>query len=75
LVFIDIEFILLTILLLLEFYNIIMGYKEIGYLIIYRVIIGLLTRNYEHPDEYWQGTEIAHRLYYGYGYLTWEWTI
>jgi phosphatidylinositol glycan class B len=48
-----------------------MRYKEIAYLVIYRVIISLLTRNYDHPDEYWQGLEVAYRLHYGYGYLTW----
>lgn len=26
------------------------------------------------PDEYWQSLEVAHRLVFGYGYLTWEWT-
>ncbi|EKX54838.1 hypothetical protein GUITHDRAFT_131834 [Guillardia theta CCMP2712] len=25
------------------------------------------------PDEYWQAPEVAHRMAYGYGYLTWEW--
>ncbi|XP_055636618.1 GPI mannosyltransferase 3 [Toxorhynchites rutilus septentrionalis] len=26
------------------------------------------------PDEYWQSLEVAHRLAFGYGHLTWEWT-
>ncbi|PRW18326.1 GPI mannosyltransferase 3 [Chlorella sorokiniana] len=25
------------------------------------------------PDEYWQSLEVAHRLVFGYGHLTWEW--
>ena len=25
------------------------------------------------PDEYWQAPEVAHRLVFGYGALTWEW--
>jgi phosphatidylinositol glycan class B len=25
------------------------------------------------PDEFWQGPEVAHRIVYGYGLLTWEW--
>lgn len=25
------------------------------------------------PDEYWQSLEVAHRLSFGYGSLTWEW--
>lgn len=27
------------------------------------------------PDEYWQSLEVAHRISYGYGYLTWEWVL
>lgn len=41
--------------------------------IIFRVINALLVRTYFAPDEYWQSTEIAHRLVYGRGYVTWEW--
>lgn len=26
------------------------------------------------PDEYWQSLEVAHKLSFGYGHLTWEWT-
>ena len=25
------------------------------------------------PDEFWQGPEVAHKLFFGYGHLTWEW--
>ncbi|XP_078237112.1 GPI alpha-1,2-mannosyltransferase 3 isoform X2 [Pogona vitticeps] len=25
------------------------------------------------PDEYWQSLEVAHRMVFGYGHLTWEW--
>ncbi|XP_040535911.1 GPI mannosyltransferase 3 isoform X2 [Gallus gallus] len=25
------------------------------------------------PDEYWQSLEVAHRVVFGYGHLTWEW--
>lgn len=25
------------------------------------------------PDEYWQSLEVAHKLTFSYGYLTWEW--
>ncbi|XP_059620266.1 GPI mannosyltransferase 3-like [Phlebotomus argentipes] len=34
----------------------------------------LLVKTSYVPDEYWQSLEVAHRLVYGYGYLTWEWT-
>ncbi|XP_015763312.1 PREDICTED: GPI mannosyltransferase 3-like isoform X2 [Acropora digitifera] len=31
-------------------------------------------RSYVSPrNEFWQGPEIAHRVVFGYGYLTWEW--
>uniref|UniRef100_A0A6I8QXS2 Mannosyltransferase n=1 Tax=Xenopus tropicalis TaxID=8364 RepID=A0A6I8QXS2_XENTR len=26
------------------------------------------------PDEYWQSLEVAHKMTFNYGYLTWEWT-
>uniref|UniRef100_A0A182PZW1 Mannosyltransferase n=1 Tax=Anopheles farauti TaxID=69004 RepID=A0A182PZW1_9DIPT len=26
------------------------------------------------PDEYWQSLEVAHKLAFDYGHLTWEWT-
>jgi len=26
------------------------------------------------PDEYWQTVEVAHKMVFGYGHLTWEWT-
>ncbi|XP_075161416.1 phosphatidylinositol glycan anchor biosynthesis class B isoform X2 [Haematobia irritans] len=25
------------------------------------------------PDEYWQSLEVAHKITFGYGHLTWEW--
>uniref|UniRef100_K7MK99 Mannosyltransferase n=2 Tax=Glycine subgen. Soja TaxID=1462606 RepID=K7MK99_SOYBN len=28
---------------------------------------------YFNPDEHWQGPEVAHRIAFGYGHLTWEW--
>ncbi|KAK9365228.1 Alg9-like mannosyltransferase family-domain-containing protein [Lipomyces kononenkoae] len=39
----------------------------------YRLQIALSTKTYFQPDEFWQALEPAHRLVYGYGYLTWEW--
>ncbi|KAI8060158.1 Alg9-like mannosyltransferase family-domain-containing protein [Gongronella butleri] len=40
----------------------------------FRWMNACLTRTYDNPDEYWQGPEVAHRLVFGQGYLTWEWT-
>lgn len=39
----------------------------------FRVANALSTKTFFQPDEYWQSLEPAHRLAYGYGYLTWEW--
>ncbi|WJX16760.1 hypothetical protein P8452_06750 [Trifolium repens] len=29
--------------------------------------------SYFNSDEHWQGPEVAHRITFGYGHLTWEW--
>lgn len=31
-------------------------------------------QTYFNPDEHWQALEVAHRITFGYGHLTWEWT-
>ncbi|KAL5183029.1 GPI mannosyltransferase 3 [Glycine soja] len=33
----------------------------------------ILVQTYFNPDEHWQGPEVAHRIAFGYGHLTWEW--
>ncbi|KAK9459828.1 Alg9-like mannosyltransferase family-domain-containing protein [Lipomyces oligophaga] len=42
-------------------------------ILLFRIINSFITQTYFQPDEFWQGLEPAHRLVYGYGYLTWEW--
>uniref|UniRef100_A0A0A1X6J3 Mannosyltransferase n=1 Tax=Zeugodacus cucurbitae TaxID=28588 RepID=A0A0A1X6J3_ZEUCU len=32
-----------------------------------------IVQTYYVPDEYWQSLEVAHKITFGYGYLTWEW--
>lgn len=32
-----------------------------------------LVQTFFVPDEYWQSLEVAHKISFGYGYLTWEW--
>jgi hypothetical protein len=32
-----------------------------------------LTKSFIHPDEYWQGTEIAYHMVYGGVNVPWEW--
>ncbi|RLN95459.1 hypothetical protein BBJ28_00007606, partial [Nothophytophthora sp. Chile5] len=43
----------------------------------FRLWNALFVRSSFNPDEYWQSTEVAHRLVFGYGYMcvrsTWEW--
>ncbi|KAF8033804.1 hypothetical protein BT93_C0153 [Corymbia citriodora subsp. variegata] len=38
-----------------------------------RVLNSLLVQTYFNPDEHWQALEVAHRIAFGYGHLTWEW--
>ncbi|PWY99880.1 hypothetical protein BCV70DRAFT_200792 [Testicularia cyperi] len=39
----------------------------------FRIVNALLTRTFFQPDEYYQSQEIAHRLVFGTGYVSWEW--
>lgn len=38
-----------------------------------RMLNSLLVQTYFNPDEHWQALEVAHRITFGYGHLTWEW--
>ena len=42
-------------------------------LLLFRVINAVIIQTFFVPDEFWQGPEVAHRIAFGYGYLTWEW--
>lgn len=44
------------------------------FLIIWRLCSVFIVQTFHVPDEYWQSLEVAHKLTFGYGYLTWEWT-
>jgi phosphatidylinositol glycan class B len=33
----------------------------------------VICKSYYVPDEYWQSLEVAHKMVFGYGELTWEW--
>ncbi|KAF4383844.1 hypothetical protein G4B88_016277 [Cannabis sativa] len=39
----------------------------------FRFVNALLVQTYFNPDEHWQALEVAHRIAFGYGHLTWEW--
>lgn len=38
-----------------------------------RCLMAIISRGYFVPDETWQSVEVAHKLIFGNGYLTWEW--
>lgn len=42
--------------------------------LIFRITNSLFVQTYFNPDEHWQALEVAHRITFGYGHLTWEWT-
>jgi len=42
-------------------------------LLLFRIFNAFLIQTFFVPDEFWQGPEVAHRIVFGYGYLTWEW--
>ncbi|GJX62428.1 GPI mannosyltransferase 3 [Tanacetum coccineum] len=42
--------------------------------IVFRMANSLFVQTYFNPDEHWQALEVAHRVTFGYGHLTWEWT-
>ncbi|KAI5067112.1 hypothetical protein GOP47_0017640 [Adiantum capillus-veneris] len=40
----------------------------------FRLLNALVLQTFFNPDEYWQSVEVAHRIVFGYGHLTWEWS-
>ena len=46
---------------------------SLAFLLVFHCLLACATLTYFQPDEYWQSLEVAHRMVYGYGYLTWEW--
>lgn len=44
-------------------------------LVAWRVSSVFVVQTAHVPDEYWQSLEVAHKLAFDYGYLTWEWRI
>ncbi|KAK9130245.1 hypothetical protein Sjap_010732 [Stephania japonica] len=42
--------------------------------LMFRMVNSLLVQTYFNPDEHWQALEVAHRIVFGYGHLTWEWS-
>lgn len=50
------------------------SFALLSLLVLWRLVNVILVRTVHVPDEYWQSLEVAHRLAFGYGHLTWEWT-
>ncbi|KPP75956.1 GPI mannosyltransferase 3-like [Scleropages formosus] len=50
------------------------GPRLIWFTIAFRLVNCFLVQSSFVPDEYWQSLEVSHRMVFGYGYLTWEWT-
>lgn len=42
--------------------------------VVVRLLSVFLVQTYFVADEYWQCLEVAHKIVFGYGYLTWEWS-
>ncbi|KAG1684044.1 GPI mannosyltransferase 3 [Nymphon striatum] len=40
-----------------------------------RLVSAFMQQTWFVPDEHWQSMEVAHKFIFGYGHLTWEWTI
>ncbi|MCO5591543.1 hypothetical protein L7F22_045529 [Adiantum nelumboides] len=40
----------------------------------FRLLNAIVLQTFFNPDEYWQSVEVAHRIVFGYGHLTWEWS-
>ncbi|XP_071478286.1 GPI mannosyltransferase 3-like [Diadema antillarum] len=47
--------------------------KIVTFLLLFRWLNVALVQTSFVPDEYWQSLEVAHKMVFGYGYLTWEW--
>ncbi|KAH7387741.1 hypothetical protein KP509_16G038800 [Ceratopteris richardii] len=50
------------------------GSKVLMGCIAFRILNALVLQTAFNPDEYWQSVEVAHRIVFGYGHLTWEWS-
>ena len=45
----------------------------LAWLVAWRLLWAVLSTSYYVPDETWQSVEVAHRMVWGTGHLTWEW--
>lgn len=47
----------------------------LGIFVLFRLSNIVFNQTWFVPDEHWQSQEVAHRLAFNYGYLTWEWRV
>lgn len=47
--------------------------KVYGKFLCLRIFMAAMSWSYHQPDETWQSVEVAHKLVFGNGELTWEW--
>lgn len=50
------------------------NWDVVAIFLIVRLSSVFVVQTYFVADEYWQCLEVAHKIVFGYGYLTWEWT-
>ncbi|XP_037030520.1 GPI mannosyltransferase 3 [Bradysia coprophila] len=50
------------------------GVKVFFGLLAVRILSVFIVQSWYVPDEYWQSLEVSHKLVFGYGHLTWEWS-
>ena len=51
-----------------------MARDNLKFFLILRTSLALLSYSWHNADETWQSVEVAHKIVFGRGYLTWEWT-
>ncbi|KAG5463949.1 hypothetical protein LSCM1_00123 [Leishmania martiniquensis] len=49
------------------------SWRLLMWLLLYRTALCLTLRTGESPDEWWQSEEVAYKVVFGRGHLTWEW--
>lgn len=47
--------------------------KIFALFLLIRIASIIFVQTFYEADEYWQSLEVAHKVVFGYGYLTWEW--
>lgn len=54
--------------------NTMVHFKLLAAFLLVRIASVFVVKTWFVPDEYWQSLEVGHKLAFGYGHLTWEWS-